>query len=411
MIEKIHALGRFVGAPSLDRMRTLLDAVGNPHKQLQFIHIVGTNGKGSTAHMLASVLERAGHRVGLFTSPYLVEFGERMRVNGQNITATQLQTHGARVFDALQTCGLQVGEFECVTAIAMLHFLAEGCDIVVLETGLGGEFDATNVIDTPQVLLFTPISLDHTVVLGDTVAQIAQTKAQTIKQGGVVLDSPTQHPDASRMLRAQCAKMDATYVQAQPPRQVRCDQSATRFTLGVQDYRLGMLGNHQAENAALAIAALDVLAMQGWAIDSTAVQQGLAHATHAGRLECICHTPYTLLDGAHNQAGVAALCAFVQAHMPQPAMVVGMVSDKAVDDCLRQFATVVKVLYFTDFDSPRAIAAAELCKIAQQYHPDCRVISNPLTALQTAQAQSTHVVVAGSLYLVGEVKKRLAQGK
>lgn len=411
MLDRIHALGRFVGTPGLHRICAMLEALGNPQKQLKFIHIVGTNGKGSTANLLASALQQNGYRVGLFTSPYLVEFGERIRINGQNLPDDQLQSLGERVFTALDQAQVVCGEFEFVMALGMLHFAQQNCDIVVLETGLGGEFDATNVIDTPELLLFTSISLDHTAVLGNTVSQIAHTKAQTVKPHGTVIDSANQHPDASAQICAMCDQMQADYVRAPMPQNVTTSRLNTAFSLGIHNYTLGLLGEHQAQNAALAVSALDVLAMKGWNIDAQAVQIGLRNATHAGRLECICNQPYTILDGAHNEGGVGALCQFIQIQLQRPAMVIGMVSDKAVDDCMAQFARVASVLYITEFDSERAIPAVELCEIARKYHVDCRVITDASQALATAQQAHEQVVVAGSLYLVGALKKQMRESE
>ena len=197
-VERIHALGRFSGKPGLHRMRALCNALGNPQDQLKFIHLAGTNGKGSTATMLASALEKSGYRTGLYTSPYLITFHERIRINGSMISDNDLSQLFQTVQDAANRISLpageHIGEFEFVTAMAFLYFLEQACDIVVLECGLGGEYDATNIIAPPEAAIITSISLDHIGVLGHTVEEIARTKAGIFKPGSIHIAACDQSP-------------------------------------------------------------------------------------------------------------------------------------------------------------------------------------------------------------------------
>ena len=233
-VEYIHSLGRFSGRPGLHRIRALCKALGDPQDRLRFVHLAGTNGKGSTATMIASALQAAGLRTGLYTSPYLVQFYERIRIDGSMISSDDLAHLSERVAVACESLtlpeGETIGEFEFTTAVAFLYFVEQGCDIVVLETGLGGRCDATNVIRSPEVCVITPISLDHMAVLGDTVAEIAGEKAGIIKSGADVVCANGQEEDALAVLRHVTASQGAVWHEsADTLRVLRCDLNGSAF--------------------------------------------------------------------------------------------------------------------------------------------------------------------------------------
>ena len=246
-IEYIHSLGRFSGKPGLHRIKALCEALGNPQDRLKFVHLAGTNGKGSTACMIASALQAAGLRTGLYTSPYLVQFYERIRVDGVMISDDDLTRLCERVTVACESLtlpeGETIGEFEFTTALAFLFFVEQECDIVVLETGLGGRCDATNVIKNAEVCVITPISLDHMAVLGNTTAVIAAEKAGIFKPGAAVVCADGQPNDVQRVLRRACDAAGAVWFGgAEDCRVLRCDIGGSAFVYEAQGYTIAMRG-------------------------------------------------------------------------------------------------------------------------------------------------------------------------
>lgn len=312
-IEYIHSLGRFTGKPGLHRIKALCEALGNPQDRLKFVHLAGTNGKGSTACMIASALQAAGLRTGLYTSPYLVQFYERIRVDGVMISDDDLTRLCERVTVACESLtlpeGETIGEFEFTTALAFLCFVEQECDIVVLETGLGGRCDATNVIKNAEVCVITPISLDHMAVLGNTTEVIAAEKAGIFKPGAAVVCADGQPNDVQRVLRRACDAAGAVWFGgAEDCRVLRCDIGGSAFVYEAQGYTIAMPGRHQLQNARTALRALNALRERGWNIPTEAAVRGLARARIAGQLERVVDQPLILLDGAHNAAGADALC-------------------------------------------------------------------------------------------------------
>ena len=333
-IEYIHSLGRFSGKPGLHRIKALCEALGNPQDRLKFVHLAGTNGKGSTACMIASALQAAGLRTGLYTSPYLVQFYERIRVDGVMISDDDLTRLCERVTVACESLtlpeGETIGEFEFTTALAFLCFVEQECDIVVLETGLGGRCDATNVIKNAEVCVITPISLDHMAVLGNTTAVIAAEKAGIFKPGTAVVCADGQPNDVQRVLRRACDAAGAVWFGgAEDCRVLRCDIGGSAFVYEAQGYTIAMPGQHQLQNARTALRALNALRERGWNIPTEAAVRGLARARIAGRLERVVDQPLILLDGAHNAAGADALCHAVDEllKMKRLHVVMGMVRD------------------------------------------------------------------------------------
>ncbi len=397
-------------------MRALLQALGNPQKQLRFVHIAGTNGKGSTATMTAAILQCAGYRTGLFTSPYLVQFHERIRINDVWIAESDLQRLTNLVAQAVSQLvlphGEVVGTFEFVTAISMLYFQENTCDIVVLEAGMGGALDATNSIDAPLVAAITSISYDHTDVLGTTIAQITQAKSGIIKAGSAVVCAPHQNPAAQKIVQETCTACGVPCMIPHAAEILSCDINGLNIQYAGQQYQIGMLGRHQADNAVTALHIAWELQKKGFSIVDDAIVAGLQHAKIAGRLECVQKNPLIFLDGAHNPDGVSALCTTMQALIGEKKLflVLGMVRDKAVKPCVQMLAAHADAAYIAAPENPRACDASVLAQLAAAVCPavhNCRTTEN---ALQTAIAQAddaTCILVCGSLYLVGEAKKVL----
>lgn len=417
-IDYIHSLGRFSGTAGLHRIRALCDALGNPQDKLKFVHLAGTNGKGSTACMIDAVLRAAGYRVGLYTSPYLVKFHERIRVDGGMISDEALTRLSGQVAQACAGLtlpeGERVGEFEFTTALAFLYFAEQQCDIVVLETGLGGRFDATNVIHASEVCVLTPVARDHTAVLGDTVAEIAAEKAGILKPASAVVCAQGQDPEALDVFRRACEAVGAVWFDGvQEMQLLRCDIGGSAFLRGGQGYTIPMPGRHQLQNAQTALRAVDALRARGWNIPQEAEVRGLARARMPGRLERLLERPLVLLDGAHNPAGVAALTGTVREmlKMRRLLVVMGMVKDKEYAECIARMAQCADVFFACAPEADaRALPAQTAAAIAERYCGevyDCHTAEHALELALEQAGPRDCVLVCGSLYLIGEAEKIL----
>jgi dihydrofolate synthase/folylpolyglutamate synthase len=381
----------------LERVERALAALGHPEARLPILHVGGTNGKGSTCAMAAAALAGAGHAVGLYTSPHLVRFNERIQVGGASIADADL----ARAVDEVRRAcpwheaggeGDRLTYFEFATLAALVHFARAGVDVAVVEVGLGGRFDATNAV-RPRVTAIARIGLDHTQLLGDTVEQIAFEKAGIFKAGVPAVVHAHQPPGALETLRAEAARRGAPFAVAPPS----------------WDGPVALLGPHQRGNAALAAAALRALAATGVAVPDEAIAAGIAGARWPGRLEEVAGV---LLDGAHNPDGAAALAASLAAlHPGRPVeLVFGVLADKDHAGMLRALAPAARRLHIVAPATPRARAAADVAALARglgaraDHHPD---LASALTCARAAAADGALVCVAGSLYLVGEARALL----
>ena len=301
-LEYIHAVQWAGHKPGLSRTRTLLAALGDPHKKLQFVHVAGTNGKGSTAAMLASCLHAAGYRVGLYTSPFINRFNERIQIDGQQIGDEELVQLVERVKPAADAMTDVPTEFEIITALGMLYFAQQQCDIVVLEVGLGGTLDSTNVIEKPACAVITALGMDHVKELGPTLADIAAAKAGIIKAGCPVV-SYGGAPEADAVLRRVAARQHAPFTEVDfgKLRVEGGDLDKVTFDFdGLDGVQLPLIGSYQPRNAALAITALRVLRQNGWHIPDAAIRTGLEQVSWPGRFELLRRSPAFVLDGSHD---------------------------------------------------------------------------------------------------------------
>lgn len=413
--DRIHALGRFSGAPGLHRIRALCAALGDPQDRLRFVHLAGTNGKGSTATMLAQVMQRAGFRTGLFTSPFLITFRERIQIDGKLIDEADLDRLFGKVMAAAQTltlpAGEHIGEFECVTALAFLYFAEQGCDLVILETGLGGAFDATNVIRAPEASVITSVSLDHTAVLGETVAEIAQTKAGIFKAGSAHITAPGQHPDVLRVLRERAPDL----IEAPAATVCHCGLERTEISWGDKQYTLQLIGRFQGQNAATALTTLQALRARGWKIPEQAVHEGLAQAHIAGRMQVMGKYPTLIVDGAHNPDGMRQFSDSVKGFTfrGKIRLIIGMCADKSVGSTVKEITFPAERIYTTPLQNERTLSAEALAAqfAGRDQKADCVCCTDCADALQRARqdaASEDTILVCGSLYLVGEAEKILS---
>lgn len=398
--------------PGLSRVRELLHRIGDPQDTLQFVHIAGTNGKGSTAAMLAAVLQAAGYTTGLFTSPFLEQFAERMQVNGQPIPDAEL----AAACETLQPCIAamddQPTEFELVTAAAMLWFQRRGCDIVVLEVGLGGRLDATNVIGAPACAVITNIGLDHTEILGDTLAQIAREKAGILKPGTRAVSYP-QVPEVRDVLRGTCARLGIplTEADADAIEPLRDSVDGQTFSYRGAVYDLPLLGRHQLRNAAVALETVAALRARGWRIPDAAVHAGLAQVRWPARFEVLRRAPWFVLDGGHNPQCAQTVAENLRSYFPDSrrVLLVGVLKDKDYAGIFDALDPVADEYVCIAPDSQRALPAEELGKFLEKYGKDvtvCESIKDGVSmALDIAgDDPDTMICAVGSLYSVGEIR-------
>lgn len=414
-IAKIDTYHRFGREPGLACITGLLSRLGNPQDGLNFVHVAGTNGKGTTCTLIASVLTAAGYRTGLYLSPHVCDFRERIQLCGKMIPRSELVSAAKRVFseaDRMLEDGKQITEFEIITAIAMLWFAEQHCDAAVLEVGMGGRFDATNVIENPLVSVIASISLDHTEILGDTIEKIAQEKCGIVKPGRPVVCSPCEPSEALEVIRRTARERGCRLTEAGASSlKILCtDLSGTEFEYEGQKLKLPFLGEHQVKNAASALAALEILRGEGWNITLAALQNGFSSARLPARLEVLSTAPPVLLDGAHNPGGTAALAAAVRQYLPgrKIVAVMGMMADKdaahAVGNLRGLFSQVIAVAP----PSPRAMDAEDFAALWRQTGIGARSAQNAETALRLAFSllePDGALVVCGSLYLAGELRE------
>lgn len=420
-IEALHALPRMgQGAPGLARMQNLCDHLGNPEKELQCIHIAGTNGKGSLAAMTSSILTAAGYKTGLTISPYVVDFRERFQIDGEMIPPRTLANLTEKVLDAIDAIEAEGGEkpveFEAVTALALLWFAREKCDLVVLETGLGGRCDATNVVPHKLVAAITKIGYDHMEVLGDTLDKIAAEKAGIIKEGTVVVNYPDQPAEAMGPILTAAAEAHTSIIT--PDKDdltlLRGKRLENRIDYGGYRAALGLPGTHQANHAAMAVEiALALWREFGYDISDDAILQGLADARMPARIEVLRRHPLLLLDGCHNPDGAKMLAAtLTRADFEENLVgVLGVLADKDYKDMLSDLAPCFAKVYTVTPNCPRALSAEELQKEAR-FHTDAEAADSVADAIRKAvdyadENNLAGVVVCGSLYLAAEARPLL----
>lgn len=411
-MELIHGVAWRGSRPGLARVRELLHRLGDPQDGLQFVHIAGTNGKGSTAAMLASILRAAGYTTGLFTSPYLERFAERMQVNGVPVPDAEF----AAVCEALQPCIAAMDdpptEFELVTAAAMLWFRRRGCDVVVLEVGLGGRLDATNVIAAPACAVITNIGLDHTEILGDTLEQIAREKAGILKPGTRAVSYP-QTPEVRAVLHEICAQRGIPLTEADAAAIVSLTDGVDgqTFTYRGAEYTLPLLGAHQLRNAAVALETVTALRARGWRIPDAAVRAGLAQVRWPARFELLRRAPWFVLDGGHNPQCAQTVAENLRSYFPESrrVLLVGVLKDKDYAGIFDALDPVADEYVCIAPDSVRALPAEELGKFLEKYGKDvtvCESIKDGVSmALDIAgDDPDTMICAVGSLYSVGEIR-------
>ena len=421
----LETLGRFGSRPGLDRINQVLDKLGRPEQGLNIVHVAGTNGKGSVCSLISSVLTAAKYRTGLYTSPHLVRYNERFKIDGQDAPEEELSYYFTMVRKVMDELSIEsefvLTEFEVLTVVAFLYFKAYNVDYLLLEVGMGGRLDATNVVQ-PVLSIVTKISLDHTAVLGDTVAVIAKEKAGIIKSGVQVVVS-NQEPDAFSVIEAVAADKNA-YLHDASKKVSVCLRSHSLngqlFDLNTVDRHLPcvdikLLGTHQLDNVRTAVCALDVLSTQGARIGSADIRQGLAEAIWPARFELIKEKPVVIIDGAHNVDGAKALMSAVKEYLPDHpiVLVIGVLADKDINTILGHLIPLATDVIVTKPDSPRAKDPYMLAEKIDAFGLRANVVVDIKEAVDEALDLVSFegaVLICGSLYLAGAARDHLLSG-
>lgn len=426
-LDYIHSVCWKGSRPGLERISELCARLGDPQKQLKFIHVAGTNGKGSTCAMLDSILRAAGYRVGLFTSPFILRFNERMRVNGQDIADGELAEVTALVRPHADAMADAPTEFELITAIAFLYFLRQGCDVVVLEAGMGGRLDSTNIISPESVLLsvITGIAMDHTAFLGDTPEKIAAEKAGIIKSGVPVLfggahppvgcmgDTAVDPASVAAVIRRAAKDRHAPYAETDHSRltDVTCDLEDACFSFGrMKHLRIPLSGLYQPHNAANALAALDILADRGLPVSEAHIREGLARVGWAGRFEILCRDPLVISDGGHNPEGIDAAVASIKAYFGEEKvyLLTGVMADKDYTHMVHRMAEVSERVFTLRPDNSRALDADAYAEAFRaEGLPACGYATVEMAvhaAMDACREKGKALLCLGSLYMYGEVR-------
>lgn len=419
----------------LERIRELLERLGRPQDRLKFVHVAGTNGKGSICAYLASILSAAGHRTGMFTSPYIERFEERIRVDGAMISPDELRDVTLAVREHAEAMAEETGdhptEFELMTAVALEHFARCGCDSVVLEVGLGGRLDSTNVIDAPEACVIARIGLDHTALLGNTLAAIAGEKAGIVKEGSAVVSWP-QEPEAMAVIEHAAAEHGC---ELRVPDFAQLEEGAIRWEDGASpfrsfsykewaDLRTGILGTYQPQNATVALEVVDVLRGRGWRIPDEAVRAGVAQTRWPGRFEIVegGSSPdgfAIVVDGGHNPQGARALADSLAEVFPgrRSVFVIGVLEDKDYPRMLEDVLPLGSAFVCVTPDNPRALPAHKLARTIRWTGQDllgCSACVNPVVARDFEDAirrareladPDGLICAFGSLYSVAALKE------
>lgn len=400
------------GRYGLERLKQALELLGNPQHKVRFVHVAGTNGKGSCAAMLASVLKEAGYRTGLYISPHLRRYNERMQVDGVDISDDDLIRAAQRVKEVCEQLGGTPIVFEVLTLMALWYFAERRCDFVVLEVGIGGKLDATNCIPAPAAALIAQLGFDHTETLGSTIEEIAAQKGGIAKPGSQLVMAE-QEPAALRVVEQLCREQGCGFTVADPERLQVLSTSPEGQRLRDRTYGellLPLAGSHQVKNAANVLTVVEVLKGEGFAIPDRAVRQGIESTVWPARFERLSRSPDFILDGGHNPQCVQAAVQALQDYYPGKKVVflTGMMKDKDSAAMLAKMAEVAKAFVCLHADSDRAFGAQELAReientLSLAAYPAASAQEGCALAQRLAGEQGV-VCALGSLYLAGEIR-------
>ncbi|MCK8827872.1 bifunctional folylpolyglutamate synthase/dihydrofolate synthase [Natroniella acetigena] len=416
-MDYLESLDKYDIKPGLERIELLLEYLGNPHDELNVIHIAGTNGKGSTSAILTSIYKEAGYKVGTYNSPEIVEFNERMRINGVNISDRDLKEAIQKIKPVVSKVAQELERpsfFEVVTAVAIDYFAQQELDLTILEVGLGGRLDATNIVSS-LVSVITNVSLDHTEFLGDTIEEIAFEKGGIIKEGQQVITA-TNDQEVLTVLQKICVENDSKLINVLQ----EYDWEQKEGTLAYQnfdlegptrdylDLKLSLLGEHQIINTATAMGVIEALA-EDYPVDSEAIQAGVSQVKWPGRLEVINSGPVIILDGAHNEAGASKLkLAIEDLEFDNLILVLSILGDKDLGAMIEQIAPLATKVILTKNKNKRVAEINIMKKEVTKYNSNVEVKKDLVEVLDDIAVQATAediILISGSLYTVAEARK------
>lgn len=417
-ISYVHSLTKFGSILGLDRISKLLEMIDNPQNNLKFIHIAGTNGKGSVTAICANILKKSGYRVGMYISPYVVDFSERFQINGNYISKDDLVELISIVkskVDELNNEGITITEFEFITAVAFLYFNKYACDIVCLEVGIGGLYDATNVINSPLACVITSISLDHTQILGENIYQIATQKAGIIKENSTVVVYPLMNRDAFKAIQEKSEQTDSVIKIAYKNdiNIISCGVNGTSFTFEENEYFTSLVGEHQAYNSVLAIQTMQALVEKGYSISDDEIKCGLRNINFAARFEVINQLPLIVLDGSHNFEGVKGLQKTLSNIKAKRLFgIVAMLEDKDYENSIKLISPLFDTLITVEIENQRAVNYKKLADVISAYNENALYFKEQNAALEFIKENLTEndaLIVFGSLYLASEIREKLME--
>lgn len=413
-MEYMEHLQSYGIVPGLSNIRNLCEKLSNPQDTLRFVHIAGTNGKGSTLAFISTILQKAGYRVGRYISPTIFEYRERFQINGRMMTKKDLCRLTAVVKEA---CDLLVAEgkphptpFEVETALAFLYFQEKDCDIVVLECGMGGLEDATNLIQNTLVAVITSISMDHMGILGKTLTEIARQKAGIIKKGSRVV-AVCQKEEAQAVIEETCRECGVSYVMADAEKAKKVKSTLKKQSFSYEEYQdveISLIGRYQIENAILAIEVVKALAVCGYVVSQKAVYEGLRDAKWRGRFELLCQKPLFLADGAHNRDGAGKLIQSIEFYFTNKRIIyiMGMLRDKEQEEIIKRTAPYADRILTIPTKGVRGTSSYELASLASRYHGDVTALDSVQEAVELSflmADKDTVILAIGSLSYLGEL--------
>ncbi|MBQ3058169.1 MAG: bifunctional folylpolyglutamate synthase/dihydrofolate synthase [Clostridia bacterium] len=390
----IHSLGNFSLPSTLDRIKLVLQKLGNPQNSFKAIHIAGTNGKGSVSAMLAKVFQTAGYKTALFISPFIIDFRERIQINGEFISEADLVYYAQKV----KTTNVALTEFEFITAIAFLYFCDKKCDIAIIETGLGGRLDATNALTNVIASVITKIGLDHTAILGDSIEKITAEKCGIIKNAPVIT-SFNQCEGAMSVL----GEFNPIIPDKASLEILKSDITGNTYIYKGVQYSTSLIGKHQIENSLIVV---ETVKSCGINIGDETVKTALANTHFPARLEAVSKKPLIIIDGAHNPDGATALAEFLKGYKGKASAIIGVMKDKDYETVLRVcLPYIYKAVAVTVEKLPRSLSAVDLCKTASKY-TNCVAANSYDEALELLKNEET-IFIFGSLYLAASIREKI----
>lgn len=413
-IEYLYSRLKFGSIPGLERIEALCNLVGNPQDKLRFVHVGGTNGKGSTCSMIAGMLQNAGYKTGLFTSPYVIDFRERIQIDGEMIDPDELGSIVEELIPLvaeLDKQGITPTEFEVLTVVSLVYYQRHNCDFVVLEVGLGGLCDSTNIIKNPEVCVITSVSYDHTHILGETIEEIAFQKSGIIKENTSVVVYPQPFEEAQQIIiktakEKNCRIYAVDEALISP---VESDMSGSVFSYKDFTVKVSLVGAHQLYNAATAFEAGIALIERGVNLTVENILFGIDNAHIAARTQIVSKKPLVVIDGGHNPDGVAALCKNLVTVFSGKSVtaIVGMMADKDISGSAKLLAPLCDKILTVTVDNPRSMKAEGLKEIFERYNSDVTAFDNLGSALNKVIGkigENEMLLICGSLYLASEAE-------